>query len=141
MAEVSEERVQNGFKQFCQMLGAERADEVRSEWHRISPEFEKFVLGVLAGEVWTRQGLDLRTRSLVTIAGLTALGRTRGLALNIEMALHNGASREEICESILQMAFYAGFPAAWEGLQIASEIFKRTEAQERTRPGSGLSME
>jgi 4-carboxymuconolactone decarboxylase len=141
MAEVSQVRVQNGFKQFCQMLGAERADEVRSEWHRISPEFEKLVLGILAGEVWTRQGLDLRTRSLVTVAGLTALGRTRALALNIEMALHNGASREEICESILQMAFYAGFPAAWEGLQIASEIFQRTEAQERTRPPSGPTKE
>src|SRR5919201_1271816 len=109
MSEVSQERVQKGLEQFYEMVGTERAEEIRSEWHQISPEFEKFVLGVLAGEVWTRKALDLRTRSLITIAGLTALGRTRGLALNIEMALHNGASREEICESILQMAFYAGF--------------------------------
>ena len=104
MAEVSPERVQKGFEQFCRMVGEARAEEVRRQWHRISPEYEQFVLGVLAGEVWTRQALDLRTRSLVTVAALTALGRTRGLALNIEMALHNGAKREEIQECILQSA-------------------------------------
>ena len=58
-------------------------------------------------------------------SGLTGLGRPRALALNIEMALRNGASRDEIRETILQMAFYAGFPAAWEGLQTADEVFQR----------------
>jgi 4-carboxymuconolactone decarboxylase len=84
-------------------------------------------VGVLASELWTRSELDLRTRSLVTIAGLTALGRPRALALNIEMALNNGASRQEIRETILQMAFYAGFPAAWEGFQAADESFRKLQ--------------
>ncbi|HEU0004968.1 MAG TPA: carboxymuconolactone decarboxylase family protein, partial [Terriglobia bacterium] len=84
-------------------------------------------LGVLAGEVWTRPALDLRTRSLATIAGLTALGRPRALALNIEMALQNGATRIEVEECILHMAFYAGFPCAWEALQIAHEVFQRLD--------------
>jgi alkylhydroperoxidase/carboxymuconolactone decarboxylase family protein YurZ len=128
MSDLSQERIKKGYEQFIQMLGEARAAEVRSQWHQISPDFENFVLGILAGEVWTRPGLDLRTRSLTTIAGLTALGRPRALALNIEMALRNGASQEEIRETILQMAFYAGFPAAWEGLQTADEVFRRVSA-------------
>ncbi len=74
--------------------------------------------------MWRRLHLELKTRSLVTIAALTALGRTTGLRLNIEMALHNGASREKIVETLLQMAPYAGFPACWEGLLVADEVFR-----------------
>ncbi|MEW5977413.1 MAG: carboxymuconolactone decarboxylase family protein [Acidobacteriota bacterium] len=129
MPEMSEERIQRGFDQFSRMIGPERAVEVREQWHRISPDFEGFVLGLLAGEVWTREALDLKTRGLVTIAGLTALGRVRALGLNIEMAVHNGASEKEITETILQMAFYSGFPAAWEGLAIASEIFSKNKSE------------
>ena len=127
MSDVSADRIQAGFEQFARMLGRERAEEVRAAWHRISPEFEKFVLGSLSAEMWTRSQLDLRTRSLVTVAGLAALGRPRALALNIEMAMTNGATRVEICEAILQMAYYAGFPAAWEGLAAATEVFEKLE--------------
>jgi 4-carboxymuconolactone decarboxylase len=67
----------------------------------------------------------------VTIAGLAALGRPNGLRLNIEMALNNGASKEEILETLLQMAPYVGFPACWEGLVIADEVFKERKAAEK----------
>jgi len=127
MSELASERIEKGFQQLRQMLSGNRAEEVRKQWHQISPDFESLVLGVLAGEVWTRPALDLRTRSLATIAGLTALGRPRALALNIEMALQNGATRSEVGECILQMAFYAGFPCAWEALQIAHEVFQRLD--------------
>jgi len=127
MSELASERIEKGFQQLRQMLAGNRAEEVRKQWHQISPDFESLVLGVLAGEVWTRPALDLRTRSLATIAGLTALGRPRALALNIEMALQNGATRTEVGECILQMAFYAGFPCAWEALQIAHEVFQRLD--------------
>lgn len=129
MAQVSRDRIERGMEQFRKMVGEERARGVRAQWHRISPDFETFVLGVLSGEVWTRTELDLRTRSLVTIAALTALGRSRGLALNVEMALENGATRREVGETILQMAFYAGFPAAWEGMQVAAEVFDKLDAE------------
>jgi alkylhydroperoxidase/carboxymuconolactone decarboxylase family protein YurZ len=121
------ERIEKGFEQLRKMLPQNRAEEVRKQWHQISPEFESLVLGILAGEVWTRPGLDLRTRSLATISGLTALGRPRALALNIEMALQNGATRTEIQECILQMGFYGGFPCAWEALQIAHEVFHKLD--------------
>ena len=127
MNEDHQERIQKGFEQFEKMAGAERAAVVRKEWGLISPEFEEFVLSVLSGEVWTRPGLDLKSRSLVTIAALTSIGRPRGLALNIEMGLKNGLTREEIREALVHLAFYAGFPAAWEALQTADEVFTRVD--------------
>jgi 4-carboxymuconolactone decarboxylase len=131
MPGVSLERIQRGYEQFQKMLGRARAEEVRMQWRQISPDFEEFVLGLMAGELWTREALDLRTRSLVTIAGLAALGRSRALALNIEMALKNGATRQEIQETLLQMGFYAGFPSAWEGLHVAHEIFQRLDRESK----------
>ena len=107
------------------LLGEDRAAEIRAAWAELSPDFARFVTNFLAGEIWSRPNLDLRTRSLVTVAGLTALGRPNGLRLNIEMALNNGATKEEILETLLQMAPYAGFPACWEGLLIADEVFRQ----------------
>ena len=114
-----------GWKLLQQMLGAKEARRVRAAWRRLSPDFERYVLTFLAGEVWSRRGLDRRTRSLCTIAALTALGRTNGLALNIHMALRNGATRQEITETLLHLAPYAGFPAAWEALVLAKQVFAR----------------
>jgi 4-carboxymuconolactone decarboxylase len=123
-----------GTKMLCHMLGEARAQEVRQAWTRLSPDFANLVTNFLAGEIWVRPNLDLRTRSLVTIAALAALGRSNGLRLNIEMALNNGATREEIGETLLQMAPYAGFPACWEGLLIADEVFKSQARTKRLRP-------
>jgi 4-carboxymuconolactone decarboxylase len=113
-----------GAEMLRRMLGEERAREVCEVWTELSPDFASLVTNFLAGEIWARPNLDLRTRSLVTIAALTAVGRPNGLRLNIEMALNNGATREEIGETLLQMAPYAGFPGCWEGLLIADEVFK-----------------
>lgn len=121
---TDEEHLERGRIMLAQMVGEKKAEEIREGWRRLSPDFERFVLGFLAGQVWTRTNLDLKTRSLCTVAALTALGRTSGLELNIRMALGNGASREEILEVMLQMAPYAGFPAAWEGMRIASRVFE-----------------
>ena len=115
---------EKGPEMLLQLLGKERAEEVRSAWNRLSPDFANFVTHFLAGQVWSRPILDLKTRSLITVAALTALGRPNALRLNIEMALNNGATREEILETLLQMAPYAGFPACWEGLVMADEVFK-----------------
>ena len=119
-----------GLTMLSEMLGEEPAREVQQTWKKISPDFEKYVIGFLAGEIWPRTGIDRRTRSLCTIAVLGALGRERGLDLNIRMALRNGASQEEILETLLHLAPYAGFPAAWEGIAMASKIFSEDEESE-----------
>lgn len=118
-----EERREKGLKLLHQMLGEKRAEETRSLWQKLCPDFERYVLEFLAGEIWSRTGLSLKIKSLCTISALAALGRSQGLELNIRMGLKNGATREEIVETLLQIAPYAGFPACWEGLQIAQRVF------------------
>ena len=76
--EPAQDRVQRGFEQFVEMAGEDRARQLRDVWGQISPDFQQFVLGVLAGQVWTRSKLDLRTRSLVTIAGPDRAGKDPG---------------------------------------------------------------
>jgi 4-carboxymuconolactone decarboxylase len=99
---------------------------VKEAFSEVTPDFQKYVFEFLGGELWMRPGLDLRTRSLVTIAALAAMGRLRALRLNIEMGLRNGATRQEIVEVLLQMAGFAGFPACWEALGVAKEVFATT---------------
>lgn len=123
-----EERYQKGLELLRQMLGEKTAEETRKRWQKLSPDFERYVLEFLSGEIWSRSGLPLKIKSLCTISALAALGRSQGLELNIRMALKNGASREEIIETLLQIAPYAGFPAAWEGLQIAERVFESPAA-------------
>jgi alkylhydroperoxidase/carboxymuconolactone decarboxylase family protein YurZ len=73
--------------------------------------------------VWTRDGLDRRSRSMVTLAVLTALGREQELALHVRGALRNGLSREEIGEVLLHTAVYAGVPAANAAFALAQRVF------------------
>ena len=119
------EMSEKGLEMLRRLLGENRAEEVRAAWTRLSPDFAHYVTTFLAGEIWSRPRLDLKTRSLITVAALTALGRANGLRLNIEIALNNGATKEEVLETLLQMAPYAGFPASWEGLVIADEVFRQ----------------
>jgi len=119
-----QERRDRGLKLLEQMLGEKRAQETREAWQKLCPDFESYVLEFLAGEIWSRTGLPLKIKSLCTISALAALGRPQGLELNIRMGLKNGATREEIVETLLQIAPYAGFPACWEGLQVAQRVFQ-----------------
>ena len=74
------------------------------------------------GDTWQREGLDLKTRSLVTIAMLTALGKSEELRGHVRGALHNGATEQEIQEVLLHASIYCGIPAAVEGFRAAAEI-------------------
>ena len=120
---TDEEHFENGLTMLRTMVGDAEADRIRHGWRDMSPDLERFILEFVAGRIWTRSTLDLKTRSLSTIAVLMALGRTSALELNVRMALGNGATKEEIFEVMLHMAPYAGFPAVWDGMKIASRIF------------------
>jgi 4-carboxymuconolactone decarboxylase len=123
-----EERTVRGTELLRQMLGPEQADRMRQTWQGLCPDFEAYVVEFVAGEVWSRPGLDLRTKSLVTVATLAAQGRTLALEVNLRMALKNGATRPEVVETLLQIAPYAGFPACWEGLALAQKVFREAGA-------------
>ena len=120
-----DERRTRGRELLDTMLGPEAAAETVGHGEKICPEFGEYVTEFLSGEIWSRPGLDRRTKSLVTIGTLAGLGRTRALDLNIRMALNNGATRQDIVETLLQIAPYAGFPVTWEGLAMLDEISPR----------------
>ena len=120
---MDNQHYQQGIEQFAQMVGVDKIDALRERFRSVSPEFEEAVMSIIGGQIWNRPNLDLRTRSLVSIATLAAQGRVNALALNIEMALNNGATEAEIVETFFQVAIYAGFAAAWDGLEKAKPIF------------------
>ena len=124
---------EKGTEVLQRMLGPERMAEVRAGWSKLSPDFDDLVTNFLAEEIWSRPGLEPKLRSLVTIAAATALGRTSALRLHIEMGLNNGLTEAQIREAFIHLAFYAGFPAAWDALVIANEVFGRKKHQQGTK--------
>lgn len=92
----------------------------------ISPDFARYLIEFPFGDIYARPGLDLRQREIATIAALTALGNARPqLEVHIAAGLNVGLSQEEIIEIVIQMAVYAGFPAAINGLNAAKAVLDR----------------
>ena len=90
----------------------------------IAPDFARYLIEFPFGDIYARPGLDLKSREIAVIAALTALGNASPqLKVHIAAALHVGCTREEVLEVIMQMAVYAGFPAALNGLFVAKEVF------------------
>jgi 4-carboxymuconolactone decarboxylase len=90
----------------------------------ISPDLGRYVIEFGFGEIYSRPGLTLQQRELATVAALTAMGTAQPqLKVHLAAALNVGLSRLEITETIMQMALYAGFPAALNGMFAAKEVF------------------
>ncbi len=115
---------ERGYAQFARMVGEENIEQLTSRFKAVCPDFETEVVSVVGGRIWTRGGIDLKTRSLCSICVLAALGRNNALKLNLRMALRNGASVKEICEAMFQVAAYAGFAAAWDALEKLQEVLE-----------------
>ena len=98
----------------------------------IAPDFARHLIEFPFGDIYSRPGLDLRAREIGTVAALTAMGTAAPqLAVHIRAALNVGVRREEIVELIMQMAVYAGFPAALNGLAVARQVFAQAEAEDQ----------
>ncbi len=115
---------------------AQRGNEMRMKLFGVAPEASenfKDIMEVtvehLFGDIWTRAGLALRDRSLITVATLIALNREAQLRVHLRGALNVGVGREEIKEMLIYLAHYAGWPAAMTGMRIADEIFKEQDAK------------
>ncbi|WP_116136377.1 carboxymuconolactone decarboxylase family protein [Trinickia diaoshuihuensis] len=95
----------------------------------IAPDFGRLLIEFGFGDIYSRPGLDLKSREIATIAALAALGNAQPqLKVHIEGALNVGCTREEIVEVFMQMALYAGFPAALNALFAAREVFAARDA-------------
>lgn len=95
----------------------------------IAPDFARYLIEFPFGDIYSRPGLDLRTREIAVVAALTAMGNAAPqLKVHLQAALNVGVTREEIVEVIMQMSVYAGFPAALNGLAAAREVFAASDA-------------
>ena len=103
---------ERGLKVRREVLGNAHVDRAIAGTTEFTEPFQDFITRYAWGDVWSRPGLDLRTRSLVTVALLAALGRTDELAMHLRGARRNGATPEELAEVLLHTGVYAGLPAA-----------------------------
>jgi 4-carboxymuconolactone decarboxylase len=122
-----EDRYAKGLKNL-EKIHPEASKTLMNNLQDIAPDLGRFVVEFPYGDVYDRPGLDLKSREIATIAALTALGDTKPeLKDHIKGALNVGCNRKEIIEVIIQMAVYAGFPRAINGVTIAKEVFEELD--------------
>jgi 4-carboxymuconolactone decarboxylase len=114
-----------------EMFGPSGAEERYARATDFNRPFEDMVTRYCFGDIWTRPGLDRKTRSLITLAALTALTKPNQLQVHVAGALANGCSIEEIRETILHTAVYAGVPCGVEAFNAAAETLARHAESER----------
>jgi 4-carboxymuconolactone decarboxylase len=119
---MSDEPHERGMKARREVLGDEHVDRAVEGTSDFTADFQDFITRYAWGEIWTRPGLDRRTRSVVTIVALVATGREHELPMHVRAALRNGLTREELKEVLLQCAVYCGVPSANGAFAIAQRV-------------------
>jgi 4-carboxymuconolactone decarboxylase len=112
----------DGMKVRREVLGDEHVDAAIERTTDFTREFQDLITRYAWGEIWTRPGLDRKTRSCITLAMLVALGREEEFAMHVRAALRNGLTPDEIKEVLLQSAIYCGVPAANSAFAIAQRV-------------------
>jgi 4-carboxymuconolactone decarboxylase len=105
-----------------EVLGDEHVDAAAARATDFTRDFQDLITRYAWGEIWTRPGLDRKTRSCMTLVALIALGRHEELALHLRAALRNGLTHDEIKEVLLHSAVYCGVPAANAAFKIAQDV-------------------
>jgi 4-carboxymuconolactone decarboxylase len=119
------ERWQKGAAKMKELFGAEPRPGTMHE------DFLKITVENLFGDVWGRPGLELRERSMITVAALTVLARERELKVHLRGALNAGISRDKINEIMIHLAHYGGWPVGVNGLRIAKEVFDEIDSKSK----------
>jgi 4-carboxymuconolactone decarboxylase len=123
-------RFERGLQTRREVLGTDHVDRSLERVTDFSRPVQELVTEYCWGEIWTRPGLDRKTRSLLNLGMLTALNRMHELAVHVRGALTNGATEEEIQETLLQTAVYCGAPAALESFRVAEQVIKEVRSHE-----------
>jgi 4-carboxymuconolactone decarboxylase len=119
---VTDDSREDGMEVRRAVLGDAHVDRAIERTTDFTAPFQEFITRYAWGAVWTRDGLDRRTRSVITLSVLTALGRENEIAMHVRAALRNGLTPEEIGEIFIHTAIYAGVPAANSAFAIANEV-------------------
>lgn len=124
---MEDERYQKGLK-YLKEKNNDNYSNLKENLEDVAPDLARFVAEFAYGDIYTRPGLDSKSREIATVAALTTLGNSPlELQSHIEGALNSGCTREEVIEVIIQMAVYAGFPAAINAMTNAKEVFNRLD--------------
>jgi 4-carboxymuconolactone decarboxylase len=127
----SDDRYQRGREVILRVWGEEQGEQILQRWHELSPDLERQIVEYMYADRWAlgAPAPDLKTRSLVQVAALVAVGRAAQLRLHLLGALMNGATEREIVETVLQVGLLAGFPTSWDALVVCNEVFAEHRAQ------------
>jgi 4-carboxymuconolactone decarboxylase len=128
---MSNEKFERGLALRKKVLGAEYVEKSMAAADSFSMPMQELSTEYCWGHVWNRPGLELRERSLINIAMISALNRPHELKLHVKAALNNGLTREQIREVILQVAVYCGVPAGIDSTRIAREAFAEIDAAKK----------
>ncbi len=121
---TDDDRREQGMRIRREVLGDEHVDRAVAATTPFTEAFQDFITRTAWGDVWAREGLTRHTRSCVTLAVLTALGREHEIAMHVRAALRNGLTEEEIAEVLLHTGIYAGVPTANRAFAIAQETLQ-----------------
>jgi 4-carboxymuconolactone decarboxylase len=122
MTQMTDKDHGKGLAMRRQVMGDDYVDRALGNATEFTAPIQHYITRNAWGDTWQRPGLDLKTRSLVTVAMLTALGRQQELKGHVRGALNNGATKEEIQEVLLHASIYCGLPAAVEAFRSAAEV-------------------
>ncbi len=126
---IDTSRYERGWKKLREIHG-KVGERVIEDLQSIAPDFARYLIEFTFGDIYSRPGLDLKSREAAAVAVLTALGNAQTqLKAHIHGALNVGCTREEIVEVIMQTAVYAGFPSALNAMSVANEVFQERAAQ------------
>jgi 4-carboxymuconolactone decarboxylase len=117
---------EDGMRVRREVLGDEHVDRAVARTNDFTADFQDLITRYAWGEIWSRPGLDRKTRSCVTLTALIALGHWEELAMHVRAARRNGLTQDEIKEVLLQSAIYCGVPAANRAFAIAQEVLSET---------------
>ncbi len=118
---------ERGMKVRREVLGDAHVDEAVARTTGFTADFQDLITRYAWGEIWTRPGLDRRTRSAIALTALIAVGRMDELPMHVRAALRNGLSEDEIKEVLLQTAVYCGVPAANTAFAVAARVLDEKE--------------
>jgi 4-carboxymuconolactone decarboxylase len=126
---MSDDVFDRGMKTRREVLGDAHVDRAVEGTTPFTADFQEFITKYAWGEIWSRPGLDRRTRSCITLAVLVALGRDHEVAMHVHAALGNGLTSDEIKEVLLHTAVYAGVPVANSAFAIAQQVLEEEGAE------------
>lgn len=127
---MSDERFERGMAVRRAVLGEEHVERAQAGTTEFTRDFQALITNYAWGEIWTRPGLDRKTRSMLTIAITAALGRTEELRLHVRATRNTGVTRDEVREVLLQVAVYAGVPAANTAFREAAAVYSELDAED-----------